>query len=327
METIRKNSSMIVFVAVIALVCSWAIFVNAGSLNPSAPPAPTMKTLDEIYAKIDTIKADRRTPISSSDLPLTISQSGSYYLVETINFATQNTTGITITANDVTIDLNGYALIGPGKATGSSGNGISASGQRITVLNGSVCQWRGDGIQLGGIGNQVRYVNSAENGGQGINVQKGSNVNNCTVASNNANGIYAWDGSVVSECICYENNGNGIHGRMGVVVRGCSIYENESSEGLSVGEGSAVDNCSILRNWDGDGIIAGYGSVITNCSVYDNDDGILGGRYLTIKGCNFRDNGSYGIDTCDSLIYGNSSTGHTNNLTPCNNSAWNNHAP
>ena len=49
METIKKNSSKIVFLAVIALVCSWAMLGNAGNLNPSAPPGPTMKTLDEVY--------------------------------------------------------------------------------------------------------------------------------------------------------------------------------------------------------------------------------------------------------------------------------------
>ena len=49
METINKHSSKLVFVAIIALICSWAIIGDAGNLNPSAPPGPTMKTLDQIY--------------------------------------------------------------------------------------------------------------------------------------------------------------------------------------------------------------------------------------------------------------------------------------
>ena len=326
MEKIKKNSSKVIFMAVIALVCSWAILGNAGSLNPSAPPGPTMKTLDEIYAKIDTIEADTRTSISSSDLPLSISQSGSYYLAETINFATQDTTGITITASDVTIDLNGYALIGPGKATGSSGIGISASGQRITVLNGSVCQWRGNGIQLGGIANQVRYVKSSDNGGQGINVQKVSNVNNCIVTSNNGNGLYAWDGSVVTDCIAYDNNGGGISGSSSIVVKGCAIYQNENGPGLSVGEASVINDCSVAQNWDGDGIEANRGSVITDSAVCDNDDGIYAVK-VTITGCNFRSNGYIGIDADDCLIRGNSSTGHTTNLTNSGSSLFENHTP
>jgi len=322
MEKITKNSSRLAFLTVIALICSWGILSNAGNLNPSAPPGPTMKTLDEVEARIPV------QSLSGSGTALyVISQSGSYYLTGNITTAETDKHGIEITVDDVTIDLNGYALIGPGKTTGSSGYGIYASGQRVTVLNGSVCQWRGGGILLGGLANQVRYIKTVNNGGKGIDVQKVSNVSHCTCTSNNGDGIYAWDGSVVSYCISYENSGNGVHGRVGVIVKECSIYQNEDSEGISVGKSSVINSCSIAENWDGDGILAGYGSVITDCAVYDNDDGIYAVK-LTIKGCNFHSNGYAGIDASDCLIHGNSSTGHTVNLN-CGggSSCFENHAP
>ena len=73
---------------------------QAGSLTPPGAPAPTMKTLAEV---------EPRTPISS--IPITISEFGSYYLTGNLT-GLPGTNGITIISDSVTIDLNGFALIG-----------------------------------------------------------------------------------------------------------------------------------------------------------------------------------------------------------------------
>ncbi len=72
-----------------------------GNLTPPGAPAPTMKTLDQIDAKLE-----KRTPISS--LPFTISQSGSYYLTGNLS----GTSGINVNVGNVVIDLNGFDLRG-----------------------------------------------------------------------------------------------------------------------------------------------------------------------------------------------------------------------
>jgi len=321
MEKIKKNSSRVVFLAVIALACSWAMLSNAGSLNPSAPPGPTMKTLDEIYTKIDTIEADTRTSIKSSDLPLTISQSGSYYLAETINFATQDTTGITITASDVTIDLNGYALIGPGKATGSSGSGISASGQQITVLNGSVCQWRGSGIALSS-SCQVSDVKAINNGGNGISVANDSTVKDCVAVDNNANGISGNEGCVIDNCSA-NNNAAGIGLTDGAVVTNCSACGNDN-DGIRTYSG-VISNCVAYGNHIG---INGNGNVsISNCSAYDNYDGIVAYEASVVRGCSAYSNSDDGIAGSDALITDNSSTNNGTNwdLSSCTTPSGHNH--
>lgn len=75
---------------------------RAGNLTPPpGPPAPTMKTLAEV---------EPRTAISQANIPLTISQPGSYYLAANISF--DSAAAITINAPGVTLDLSGFTITG-----------------------------------------------------------------------------------------------------------------------------------------------------------------------------------------------------------------------
>ena len=95
-----------------------------GSLTPPGAPAPTMKTLDQVEA---------RTPISGTT---TISASGSYYL--TGNIAVTTGSAISISADNVTLDLNGFTI--SSTASPASGNGVNITGSRshVTVKNGNI---------------------------------------------------------------------------------------------------------------------------------------------------------------------------------------------
>jgi len=58
MAKILKNDAKVVLIAGIIIMCILTIFSNAGDLNPSAPPGPTMKTLDEIYDAVNSISSE-----------------------------------------------------------------------------------------------------------------------------------------------------------------------------------------------------------------------------------------------------------------------------
>jgi hypothetical protein len=93
------------------------------------------------------------TPVTS--LPATISTQGIFCL--TANLATAQTSGnaIEITANNVTLDLNGWKVGGQAAGTGTTATGIYSAAANVTIKNGIV---RGFfyGIFLTGRGAVVR---------------------------------------------------------------------------------------------------------------------------------------------------------------------------
>src|ERR1039458_2775981 len=96
-----------------------------GSLTPPGAPAPTMKSLDQIEA---------RTPISS--LPYTISTPGSYYLTASFNVTVGS--AITITASQVTLDLNGFTLSSTEATPTGAGILLAGNDTDIIILNGHI---------------------------------------------------------------------------------------------------------------------------------------------------------------------------------------------
>ena len=90
------NILLVLLLAVgIGIVAMLATGARGGPLDPPGPPAATLPQVGP------------RTPISS--LPYTISSPGSYYLTRNLAMGT-DTTGITISVEDVAIGLNGFTL-------------------------------------------------------------------------------------------------------------------------------------------------------------------------------------------------------------------------
>ena len=100
---------------------------------PPGPPAPLMKTLDQVEPRIPI--DGTHTPPGASDELFRISAGGSYYLTANLN-GVSGKNGIVIAASGVTLDLNGFDVAG---VTGS-GSGIKslASLENIRVCNGRV---------------------------------------------------------------------------------------------------------------------------------------------------------------------------------------------
>lgn len=210
-----------------------------GSLSPSGSPAPTMKSLDQLDAKLE-----KRTPITA--LPFNITTSGSFYLTTTLT-GQPGTNGITISADNVTIDLNGFSIVG----VGGSLNGIQVIGlnghRNLAIHNGSVCQWGNDGIDVSDADNgEYKDLRVSQNGAHGLFIGAQSLLLNCIVQSNSSSGIRAGAGSQVLSCIASVNGTAGIENyrfnsdNAVTLIKGCGAHGNIGS-GIQ-GNANIIDN-------------------------------------------------------------------------------------
>src|SRR5216117_1440443 len=145
-----RRAGLVRWTAVAGLVVVVGTLASlAGPLDPPAGPvAPTGKTLGEVEPRIAVNAAN--TPGDSNSL-FKITQPGSYYLTGNIT-GVANKHGIEIAASGVTLDLNGFDLLGaPGSLDGVSVT-TAAVQSNITVFNGSVRAWGDKGIDLATFG-------------------------------------------------------------------------------------------------------------------------------------------------------------------------------
>jgi len=166
-----------------ALLAGSTLLVGTGPLNPPAGAVTgTAKPLGEV---------EPRTAINAVNTPgdadslYTITQPGSYYLTGNVT-GESGKHGIKISANGVTVDLNGFEMSGVPGMGAFDGVTLSLPGAaNVTVLNGSLRGWGDCGIELGSANNVlVRDVQTNGNAGTGILVFSGSTVTGCGARNN-----------------------------------------------------------------------------------------------------------------------------------------------
>jgi hypothetical protein len=246
-----------------------------GSLTPPGAPAPMMKTLAQV---------EPRTPISS--LPYTISAPGSYYVTTNLTGASGNY-GIAIAAGNVTLDLNGFSLLG---VSGSlDGVHVNSSYTNITVRNGVITGWgyRGVDAYSAGYPHNLLFERLAvsANGSFGIITEAGSEVRDCCCMSNLLDGIYSMDG-LISGCVARDNGGNGINANY-CSVRDCQIGNN-SSHGIYASH-STVSGCYVGNNGQsGIYAVAGGCQIVGNNCYHNNTSGAASSAGIFLYSANNR---------------------------------------
>jgi hypothetical protein len=181
-----------------------------------------------------------------TSLPYTITNSGFYYIGKDLTSTTGN--GIIVNTDNVTIDLMGFSLIGPGEGTNF---GIQMQEkQNVEIRNGTV---RGFSYGISAVGatfsanHRVVGVRVEHNAGDGISLM-GHNclVRNCN-ASNNASGITVLGGGAIIDNIACNNTKTGIT----ISVSGNIIgnVANGNDNGISVaGTATLVDRNTATGN-------------------------------------------------------------------------------
>jgi parallel beta-helix repeat protein len=258
--------------AIVALVAVLAGIVSAGPLDPSDPPGSTSGV--------------RLPGTAITALPRTISEPGSYYLIgDVVGVSGQD--GITITTDNVTLDLNGFSVRGvPGAGQGIFVPGVTYR-RGIIIRNGTVSDWPGTGVhaqfarggvftdlvsegngQWGfviGVGATLRNCSAVDNNASGINASL-STIENCTSMDNFEAGFQVTD-TVIEGCVSAFNTSNGISATSASHISGCNVYQN--AIGIAASGSTVIDN-HVTQN-SGDGIeVTDQGSLVARNNVHAN---------------------------------------------------------
>lgn len=218
------------------------------------------------------------TPITS--LPFTISVPGSYCLTQ--NAIPIGVVGITIMADNVTLDLNNYTITG---AT----DGVLSQGNNIIIKNGRINS-SANGIEI--------------NAG-GVVTLENLQIYNCTNASIDVSGVNT---ILLDSCETFSSVvGINVSSANNVLIQNCWSHDNISN-GVLVNSCNDVvcQNSEIVSNGLGINIDSSAVCVIENNNIFDNDNqGIYstGSTIIKIKNCEVMRNILEGIYLNNALYH------------------------
>jgi parallel beta-helix repeat protein len=300
-----------------AFLAGAARTAHAGPLDP--PPGPIAPTPGP----------EPRIAINATNTPgdanrlYTITQPGSYYLTGNI-LGQSGKSGIGITADNVTIDLNGFALLGGG--VGQTGIAEVGDNANIRVRNGHITGWLSGGLRLGSPGASVEHV-SVTLCSTGIEVGDAAQIRACAASECGFDGFEAGESATFTDCSASFNGRNGFAASAGAVFARCAARWNEQS-GMVGGANSifslcraehngfrgilglaacAVVDCVVVSNRLG-GINVFWSSLVARCIADQNsgDAGIRADLGSSIVDCVSTTNSSHGIEAvADCLVRNN----------------------
>ncbi len=224
-----------------------------------------------LWAADGVIEINQAAVAADGGFPYVISEPGSYILTGNLIVPDENTTAIEIEegVGSATIDLNGFAIIGPVVCTvnqsvelvcSGSGEGVgvlqqgesrsvnflntAARMEAVTVRNGTIRGMGGDGVFIVGAG-LIERVAVLSNGGRGILAN--GKITHCNIQRNQGNGIHLFGGVVAYNKI----EANGQHGIRavnggGAVIKGNLVAGN--SRLSDDGAGISCSRCAVVDN-------------------------------------------------------------------------------
>ena len=136
-----------------------------------------------------------------------LSSASRAHLLESNVVGVAGKNGIRIDADNVTLDLDGFAVLGVGRSL----SGIKINNHlRIVIRNGSISDWSSHGLDgTEAALSRIEDLRADGNGGNGIVINSGSQVNNCVAGQNAGVGIADSYDVLVTGCV---RSLNGSHG-------------------------------------------------------------------------------------------------------------------
>jgi hypothetical protein len=202
-----------------------------------------------VFADFYVIAGSKGVGTKINALPYTIASPGFYYIDRDLTCAT-GSHGITITADNVTLDLMGFSLVGPGSKYEFDGIYMNER-SNVKILNGTIRNFGRSGIyeeSVTAIGHMIIDLRVKDNQSYGIKLYGKSHlVERCAVLNNGGTGIYVWEGCTVAGNACYDNNDYGIYVQKGGTIIGNNCYDN-GNFGIALFEQSLVVQNTAYNN-------------------------------------------------------------------------------
>ena len=219
------------FVNCLALPAAWAATVTADGVV--------------LISHADAL-AGNVTPGDTAGYPITINRSGTYRLKSNLA-PTAGKSGFFVQANEVTLDLNGFAMTGSATAVdGVSGAEIVAF-KNLTVMNGTIRNFGQDGVLFAGPGLRVENMRVIANRRYGIN----------ELYLNASPKTGKEDGHAIIRNNVIMSNFQGITCQSGCHIEGNVISHNQASAIIISQSGATVINNTISNN-GGYGVVGNY---------------------------------------------------------------------
>jgi hypothetical protein len=229
-----------------ALLLTAPLAAAAGPLDPPAGPvSPTLKTLVEVEPRRIIVQP----PLPQGpDALIVITEPGSYYLGSNLS-AGGSRHGVRITASNVTLDLNGFTIVGFGP-DGPGRSGVIADSGGLSGI--SIQAFDGAGVGGAFEGALVEGVR-VSSGGSGVALSQGSSprgvCRGCTFILLRTTAVVLGDGSVI------EGN---VASYLGTPVMPPAI---------NAGPGSRIAG-NVLRSAPSIGIVAATGCTVEGNQIY-----------------------------------------------------------
>jgi parallel beta-helix repeat protein len=282
MKVEKTKKKLVISLLALACILMFQTFCLAQDPNVPDKPDPNLPAEPNVQPG----------PVPITELPFTITESGSYCLTQNLTHTDRYTDAIVVDANNVTIDLCGFSIVGPTTSYNETCCGIYMDMHgNIEIRNGTITNfpYRGifsdnSGETLGSTGIRIISVRMTMIGAEGIFLNGFHHtVKDCTVTNTQleidqgAGGITCNSLSSVTGNVVSRNNIVAI-----LTGSGCTIRDNtlsEGSYGISPGDGCSVIDNTIFFMFDGISILDVSGCLVRGNTVRECD-----GNGISIEG-------------------------------------------
>ncbi len=259
-----------------------------------------MKTLDQI---------EPRRLINK--VPTVITNTGAYYLTTNL-VSTGSQPGITIEADNVTLDLNGFALIGNEDA--DAGVLVPERVNALEIRDGTIRNWNVGVMATNAVNSDVRDLTVERNRVTGIALGVGAVLRGCRARRNGiakselpsndgqqegevmieGAGLVVGTNSWILECRAVGNGRDGIRVRDGSRVEGVESSRN-GGHGLVGGNRVQARKSRFVSNGKAGLVLGDSAEVVATDGINNGQEGIKVGGSGRVMECTARSNARAGI--------------------------------